>query len=106
MATVDLFNQFIYQPKNKSVLRMIQGFELKYDPIFSKVKTQWLPAIRDFLRDETGLRLHQKTKGIKLYKDTNLSFYFVTDRENKFIQLIDENYPDLDFDEYASFTVL
>jgi hypothetical protein len=30
-----LFNQPAYQPKNKSVLRLIKNFELKYNNIFS-----------------------------------------------------------------------
>ena len=101
-----LFNQQIYVPKNKSVLRMMRNFELNYHPVFSKVRTQWLPSIREFLREETGLKMHQKVHGVKIQKDSNISFEFVTDRENKFIQLIDIHYPDLDFDEYAAFNIL
>lgn len=101
-----LFNQQVYIPKNKSVMRMMRNFELKYNPVFSKVRTQWLPSIREFLREETGLKMHQKVHGVKVQKDSNISFEFVTDRENKFIQLIDIHYPDLDFDEYAAFNIL
>lgn len=101
-----LFNQQAYHPVNRSVLRMVNDFEKKYSPVFSKVRSQWLPAIREFLREETGLRMHQKVVGAKIHKDSNVSFHFVTDRENKFIQLIDESYPNLDFDEYASFNIL
>lgn len=103
---MDLFSNPNYYPKNKSVIRLINSFEQNYHPVFLKVKSQWLPQIREFLREETGLKMHQKVIGTKIHKDTNVSFYFETDRDSKFIQLIDENYPDLDFDEYASFNAL
>lgn len=102
----NLFNQIKYTPKNKSVLLMIKNFEQKYSPLFSKVKSQWLPSIREFLREETGLKMHQKVVGTKTHKDTNISFHFVTDMDQKFIKLIDEYYPDLDFNEYSAFTKL
>ncbi|MBK9317759.1 MAG: hypothetical protein IPM91_02230 [Bacteroidetes bacterium] len=95
-----------YVPKNKSVLRMVHDFETKYNPIFSKIRTQWLPSIREFLREETGLRMHQKVVGTKIQKDSNVSFHFVTDRDETFIKLIDQHYPDLDFDEYTAFNKL
>lgn len=101
-----LFNQHSYIPKNKSVMRMMRNFESKYNPVFSKVRTHWLPSIREFLREETGLKMHQKIHGVKIQKDSNISFEFVTDRENKFIQLIDMHYPELDFDEYSAFNIL
>lgn len=103
---MDLFNQTLYHPKNQSVLRLLYDFENKYNPIFTKVKTQWLPNIREFLREETGLRMHQKVVGVRMLKDTNVGFNFVPDRENIFVQLIDEHYPDLDFEEYVSFNAL
>ena len=102
----NLFDQHKYNPKNKSVLRMVNEFEKKYNPIFTKVRSQWLPAIREFLREETGLRMHQKVIGTKIQKDSNVSFHFVTDRNEKFIKLIDQHYPDLDFDEYTAFNKL
>ncbi len=101
-----LFDQPRYFPKNKSVLRMVNHFEQKYDPIFLKVRTQWLPSIREFLREETGLRMHQKVVGTKIHKDSNISFHFVSDRNETFIKLIDQHYPDLDFDEYTAFNKL
>ncbi len=85
---------------------MLKDFEQKYDPIFSKVKSQWLPSIREFLREETGLRMHQKVVGAKIQKDNNVSFNFVSDRNETFIKLIDQHYPDLDFDEYTAFNKL
>ncbi len=100
---MDLFSQPKYQAKNISVLRLINDYEKQFNSVFIKVKSEWLPPIREFLREETGLRMHQKGKGVKILKDTNVSFYFVPDRESKFIQLIDENYPELDFGEYAAF---
>lgn len=102
----NLFNPITYNPKNKSVLRILNDFEQKYDPIFSKVKSQWLPAIREFLREETGLRMHQKVVGTKIQKDINVSFNFVSDKNETFIKLIDQHYPDLDFDEYTAFNKL
>ena len=98
-----LFDQNGYQPKNKSVLRLINDFESNYHDIFKKVHKEWLPNIREFLREETGLRIHQKVVGTKIQKDTNVSFHFVTDRDETFLKLIDEHYPDLDFDEYTVF---
>jgi len=103
---MDLFSNPNYYPKNRSVIRLINNFEQNYHPVFLKVKSQWLPQIREFLREETGLKMHQKVVGTKIHKDTNVSFNFETDRDSMFIQLIDENYPDLDFDEYASFNAL
>ena len=102
----NLFDQPKYHPRNKSVLRMVNDFEQKYNPIFLKVRSQWLPAIREFLREETGLRMHQKVIGTKIQKDSNISFHFVTDRNETFIKLIDQYYPDLDFDEYTAFSKL
>jgi hypothetical protein len=99
----NLFEQHKYSPKNKSVLKMVNDFEQKHKAVFSKVKSQWLPAIREFLREETGLKMHQKVIGTKIHKDSNISFQFVTDRNETFIKLIDEHYPDLDFDEYTAF---
>jgi len=98
-----LFDQNGYQPKNKSVLRLINDFESNYHDIFKKVHKEWLPNIREFLREETGLRIHQKVVGTKIQKDTNVSFHFVTDRDETFLKLIDEHYPNLDFDEYTVF---
>lgn len=102
----NLFTQPKYQPKNKSVVRLISDFESNYHPIFNRVKLQWLPAIREFLREETGLRMHQKIIGQKIKKDSNVSFYFMPDRDDTFIKLIDQHYPDLDFNEYAAFRTL
>ena len=87
-------------------MRLVQDFEQNYGPLFLKVKSQWLPAIREFLREETGLRMHQKVVGTKIHKDSNISFHFVTDREETFIKLIDKHYPDLDFNEFAAFRQL
>ena len=101
-----LFNQLKYIPKNNSVRWLIGDFEREYQPLFNKVKSQWLPAIREFLREETGLRMHQKIVGYKIKKDSNVSFNFVPDRHDTFIKLVDENYPDLDFNEYSIFRSL
>ena len=102
----NLFDQPKYHPRNKSVLRMVNDFEQKYNPILLKVRSQSLPAIREFLREETGLRMHQKVIGTKIQKDSNISFHFVTDRNETFIKLIDQYYPDLDFDKYTAFSKL
>jgi hypothetical protein len=101
-----LFSTQKYQPKNESVLRMIDDFKKNHEDVFIKVKTQWLPAIREFLREETGLRMHQKVVGTKIQKDTNITFHFVTDRDEEFIKLIDEHYPDLEFSEFSEFRQL
>ena len=92
-----LFDQPKYSPKNTSVLRMVNDFEQKHSPIFSKVRTQWLPAVREFLREETGLRMHQKVVSAKIHKDSNISFHFVTDRNGTFIKLIDQYYLMLEY---------
>ncbi|WP_018615730.1 hypothetical protein [Segetibacter koreensis] len=104
MAT--LFTQHLYQPKNKSVVRLVRSFQLNYSHTFTKVRNQWLPAIREFLREETGLKMHQKVIGTKIQKDSNISFHFVTDREETFLKLIDQHYLNLDFDEYTAFNKL
>ena len=101
-----LFDQNLYQPANQSVLRLVNDFEQKYSSVFAKVKGDWLPAIREFLREETGLRMHQKVVGTKIQKDSNVSFRFVPDRDGAFIKLIDEHYRDLNFEEYAAFNRL
>ena len=50
--------------------------------------------------------MHQKIVGHKIKKDINVSFYFMPDRDDNFIKLIDQHYPDLDFNEYAAFRTL
>ncbi len=104
MAT--LFNQHTYQPRNASIVRLVNSFESNYHNVFQKVRNHWHQSIRDFLREETGLRMHQKVIGTRIQKDTNVRFEFVTDRNETFIKLIDQHYPELDFDEYTNFKKL
>jgi hypothetical protein len=100
------FENSFYQTKNKSVLALIEDFNKKYRLVFSKVQKYWVPYIREFLRDETGLKMRANKNGFKLGKDASTSFSFVTDHEEGFVKLVDKYYPELDFAEYAAFRTL
>jgi len=52
-----LFDNPDYKPQNQSVIFLLEEYEQQYKPLFNKVKNDWLPNIRDFLREETGLKL-------------------------------------------------
>jgi hypothetical protein len=95
----DLFDNTRYVPKNKSIHQLEADWRKKYEKVFDSVKREWQPVIRDFMRDETGLSMHQKRAEKKILKDTNLNFDFVADTEWEFFKLIDEEFPDLDFNE-------
>lgn len=94
-----LFEARKYIPKNKSIIQLEADWKYKYKLEFEKVKKEWLPEIREFMRDETGLTLHQRRKEKKILKDTNLNFDYVTDHEGEFVKMIDEKFPNLDFEE-------
>lgn len=94
-----LFEQDKYVIKNKSIYQLENDWLKKYSKEFDKVKTEWLPQIREFMREETGLSMHQKRVEKKIFKDTNLNFDFVQDTEWQFMKLIDEKFPNLDFNE-------
>lgn len=90
-----LFNQSKYYPNNQSILELVKDFEKKYSNIFKKVKKDWNNTIREFLRDSTGLKLRTKNSF-----DVSVEIIIKPDRNDEFIKLIDENFPDLNFFEY------
>jgi len=99
----ELFDQYKYEPKNKSVLAIIQEFEKEYSDIFEVAKTKWNHSIREFHRDATGLKL---SRGLGQGKGMNISIRFLPDKDNEFIKLIDQHFPDLDFTEYTKIKAL
>jgi len=99
----ELFDQYKYEPKNKSVLAIIQEFEKEYSDIFEVAKTKWNHSIREFHRDATGLKL---SRGLGQGRGMNISIRFLPDKDNEFIKLIDKYYPDLDFTEYTKIKAL
>lgn len=94
----ELFNQYHYEPKNKSVNAIIREFEKEYQEIFELAKTKWNHSIREFHRDATGLKL---SRSISLGRGATIQIRFLPDEDNQFIQLIDEHFPELDFLEYT-----
>jgi len=94
----DLFEQYNYEPKNKSVLAIIQEFEKEYLDIFDVAKTKWNHAIREFHRDATGLKLSRSSSA---GRSATIQIRFLPDEDNHFIKLIDEHFPELDFLEYT-----
>lgn len=98
----NLFDR-LHKPKNQSIQRLLDNYSDNYSGVFNEIKKDWLNVIRDFLRDETGLKLHQSKTGLKIIKDQNVAFNFVPDYQGEFIKIIDEKYPELDFDEYLAF---
>lgn len=94
----DLFEQYKYEPKNRSVHAIIQDFEKEYLEIFELTKSKWNHSIRDFHRDATGLKL---SRGLGQGRAMNITIRFFPDYNNEFIKLIDEYFPDLDFLEYT-----
>jgi hypothetical protein len=99
----NLFNQSKYNIKNPSISRLVKEYERKYAELFKKVKNDWNQKIREFLRDETGLKFHQKNVK-KTYQDNySVDFHFVPDYDNLFVKLIDASFPELDFDEFIAY---
>ncbi len=92
---------FSYYPKNPSILRLIDEFTSKHQDVFNTVKKDWLPTMRDFIREETGLKHSQKIKGKKIEKDTSVTFDFRLDRNDSFLIALDEKFPYLDYGEYS-----
>ena len=88
-----------YIPKNQSILQLESDWKSQYSGVFDRTKKEWLPVIRDFMREETGLSMHQKRVEKKIVKDTNLNFDFIQDSEWNFLKLIDDQFPNLDFNE-------
>ncbi len=96
---VDLFDNAKYIPKNKSIQLLEEDWKRRHSADFDAVKKEWLPEVRDFMREATGLSMHQKRLERKIIKDTNLTFQYVTDRNSEFLRMIDEKFPALDFGE-------
>jgi len=92
---------FSYYPRNPSILRLIDEFTSKHQDVFNTVKKDWLPTMRDFIREETGLKHSQKIKGKKIEKDTSVTFDFKLDRDDSFLKALDERFPNLDYNEYS-----
>ena len=88
-----------YNPKNQSILQLESDWKRQYSGVFDRTKKEWLPVIREFMREETGLSMHQKRVEKKIVKDTNLNFDFIQDSEWNFLKLIDNEFPNLDFNE-------
>jgi hypothetical protein len=97
-----LFSPLDYEPQNPSILHLVGRFESQYSKEFEKVRHDWLPELREFLRDETGLVINKRKRGTQINRDTNIGFVYKADRNNSFLKLIDEKFPDLDFDEYSA----
>jgi hypothetical protein len=93
----DLFDQYQYKPKNKSVNAIICEFEKEYLEIFELAKTKWNHSIRDFHRDATGLKL---SRGLGKGRSMNIIIRFFPDCNDEFIRIIDQYFPELDFLEY------
>lgn len=94
----ELFDQYHYEPKNKSVNAIIREFEKEYQEIFELAKTKWNHSIREFHRDATGLKLSRNSI---TGKGTPIQIWFLPDEDNQFIKLIDDHFPELDFMEYT-----
>ncbi len=94
----ELFDQYHYEPKNKSVNAIIREFEKEYQEIFELAKTKWNHSIREFHRDATGLKLSRNSI---TGKGTTIQIRFLPDEDNQFIKLIDEHFPELDFMEFS-----
>lgn len=94
----ELFDQYHYEPRNKSVNAIIREFEKEYQEVFELAKTKWNNSIREFHRDATGLKL---SRGLGQGRATNITIRFLPDCDNDFIRLIDQHFPDLDFLEYT-----
>ncbi|GMQ31605.1 hypothetical protein [Algoriphagus confluentis] len=94
----ELFDQYHYEPKNKSVNAIIREFEKEYQEIFELAKTKWNHSIREFHRDATGLKLSRNSS---IGRGMTIQIRFLPDEENQFIKLIDEHFPELDFMEYT-----
>lgn len=97
----DLFGQGQYIPKNHSVYRLIKDYEKTYKDVFEKIKIDWNKSIREYLRNSTGLRLSQNKKIKTTERDVSISVEIMPDCEDEFVRLVDEHYPNLDFNEYA-----
>ena len=98
----DLFQQTKYVPKNPSILRLIQEYQKQYHPVFLKVKSEWNQVIREFLRDATGLKLHSRKTSKGSLRDSGVEIIIKPDFNDEFIKLVDEYYPDLDFQEFMA----
>jgi hypothetical protein len=97
----DLFIPPRHIPRNESIAKLIKDFEEQFRPVFSRVKRDWNDTIRAFLRDTCGLKLvgHKRWKGSR--GDIGVEIRILPDSEGAFIKLIDERFPDLDFDEFV-----
>ncbi len=98
----DLFYNQRYLPKNQSVLRLIENYEEQYSKIFKKIKDDWNPKIRLFMKDALGLRLNKKYSNALNNPESFIYLNIKPDFDDKFIMLIDKYFPDLDFDEFVS----
>jgi len=98
----DLFQPSKYLPRNPSIARLIQDYQKQYNPVFTKVKAEWNQVIREFLRDATGLKLHSRKTNKGSVRDSGIEILFKPDYNDEFIKLVDEHYPDLDFQEFMS----
>lgn len=98
----NLFYNHKYSPKNQSVLRLIDKYEEQYSHLFKKIKDDWNPKIRSFMKDTLGLRLNKKYINALNNPDSFIHLIIKPDCGDEFVRLIDKNFPDLDFDEFVS----
>ena len=91
----------IYHPQNKSVSYLLREYERTHLDEFKKVRSEWSPRIREFLREETGLKLQSKRCKDIYHLNDAVEVTFKPDKDNQFVKLIDEEYPDLDFNEFS-----
>lgn len=101
-AGTGLFEQPRYQPKNRSVLALMNEYGAKYEPLFNEVKTEWNLVIRDFYRNSMGLKLYSGPKGKKATGDGGVLIQIRPDRNDAFLKAVDEHLPDLDFERLAA----
>lgn len=90
-----------YQPKNKSVVCLLKDFERTHLEVFKKVRSDWSPRIREFLREETGFKFQSKRCMDVNHLNDAVEVAFKPDKNDLFVKLIDEKYPNLDFDEFS-----
>ncbi len=65
------------------------------------MRSEWGPRIREFLRDETGLRIQSKrTKDLSHLNDS-VEITFIPDKNHLLVQMIDREFINVNFDEYS-----
>jgi hypothetical protein len=99
----NLFAPPAYNVKNPSIRRLERDWLEQFKQDFHAVKEGWLPAVREFIKSETGLTLSRRLNGRAMVTDQGLNFDFVSDSEWNFLQRLDERFPELDFEELIAF---